>query len=61
MVAFTAHLDTASYPTTYYAVVDTTLNKAKTGTLVSTTILADALLVRRWTVASFFLKFNIIR
>jgi len=46
MVAFTANLDTTGYPTTYYAVVDTTLNKAKTGTLVSTTILADALLVR---------------
>ncbi|CAL1707483.1 unnamed protein product [Somion occarium] len=47
MMAFTANMDVASAPETFYANVDTRLNMLKNSTYVTTTLIADMVIVFR--------------
>ena len=47
MAAFTSNMDTALSPEEYYANVDTNLNMIKTAAYVTTTLIADLVIVSR--------------
>ena len=48
MAAFTSNMDTALSPEEYYANVDTNLNMIKTAAYVTTTLIADLVIVSRF-------------
>lgn len=52
MKAFTANMDVASSPEIFYANVDTKLNLMKNSTYVTTTLMADLVIVCRSTLVT---------